>query len=136
MTTDIDHLSAIEIKSENLGNVHHRNNQLDKLVSNDGLQHENDKQKFNSSNTSSATVQGHKLNISLKGIQDLDENQIIHEELLYYDASRVFGTNGNEIMREINQKKKIVVSKVVYSNGMYNKFTIVARCYRTALNEI
>ena len=104
---------------------------------NDQFTQDVDQKKLGSSHTSTVTAQGHgKLNISLKGIQDLDENQIINEELLYYDASRVFGINGNEIVREINLKKKIVVSKIVYSNGMYNKFTIVARCYRTAQNEI
>ena len=36
--------------------------------------------------------------------------------------------NNSEILREIDAEKKIVLSKIVYSKGMYNKFTITARC--------
>ena len=44
--------------------------------------------------------------------------------------------NNSEILREIDAEKKIVLSKIVYSKGMYNKFTITARCDQTAASEI
>ena len=47
--------------------------------------------------------------------------------MLFYDASRAWHNNGDEILREIETKKTITVSKVVYSYGMYNKLTITAR---------
>lgn len=56
--------------------------------------------------------------------------------MLFYDASRAWHNNGDEILREIDNKKKITVSKVVFSYGMYNKFIITARSYTNACEEI
>lgn len=70
-----------------------------------------------------------KLNISLRDFTDIDLEKIIKEEMIFYDASRAWHNNGDEVLREIDAKKKIVVSKVVYSYGMNNKFVITARSY-------
>ena len=44
--------------------------------------------------------------------------------------------NNSEILREIDAEKKTILSKIVYSKGLYNKFTITARCNQTAESEI
>ena len=65
----------------------------------------------------------------------MDVNQMIAEEQSLYDASRAFLNNDSEILKEIDRKKKITVSKIVYSRGMYNKFSITARSHSIAAKE-
>ena len=77
-----------------------------------------------------------KLNISLRDFTDIDLEKIIKEEMIFYDASRAWHNNGDEILREIDSKKQIIVSKIIYSYGMNNKFIITARSYSCACEEI
>ena len=76
------------------------------------------------------------MKIPINDFSEIDIDQLILEEQYFYDASRAFLNNNSEILREIDEKKKIVLSKVVYCGGMYNKFTITARCNQTASTEI
>jgi len=77
-----------------------------------------------------------KINLSINDFKEIDINQLISEEQYFYDASRAFMNNNSEILREIDTKNKIVVSKIVFSKGRYYKFTITARCNQTAAGEI
>ena len=61
---------------------------------------------------------------------------MLRDEIQFFDASRVFYNGKNDIIEEINQKGKVTVSKLVFSKGMWNKFSIVARSYRKAVSEI
>lgn len=53
-----------------------------------------------------------------------------------HDASNAFLNNNEQIRREIDIKQKIVVTKIVYSQGAYHKFSVVARSYSCACKEI
>ena len=67
-----------------------------------------------------------KINLSINDFKEIDINQLISEEQYFYDASRAFMNNNSEILREIDTKNKIVISKIVFSKGRYYKFTITA----------
>lgn len=69
-----------------------------------------------------------KINLSIRDFKDQDINQVLTDEQYFYAASRVFQNNNAQLLKEIDTKRKIVVSKVVYSKGMYHKFVLTARC--------
>jgi hypothetical protein len=59
-----------------------------------------------------------KINFSRDFVQmNNDINQIIQEEQYFYAASRVLYNNNQQILREIEEKKKIKANKMVYSKG-------------------
>ena len=66
------------------------------------------------------------ISLPIRDYKEVDVNQMIAEEQNLYDASRAFLNNGSEILKEIDRKRRIMISKIVYSKGMYNKFTITA----------
>ena len=75
------------------------------------------------------------ISLPIRDYKEVDVNQMIAEEQNLYDASRAFLNNGSEILKEIDRKKKIMISKIVYSKGMYNKFSITARSHQIAAKE-
>jgi hypothetical protein len=75
------------------------------------------------------------ISLPIRDYKEMDVNQMIAEEQSLYDASRAFLNNDSEILKEIDRRKKITVSKIVYSKGMYNKFSITARSHAIAAKE-
>lgn len=58
---------------------------------------------------------------------NIDIDDLLLKELKFFDGSQALKNFNSAILREIDAKQRISVTKIVFSRGLYHKFIITAR---------